>query len=121
MKLRLRGNTLRLRITRKEVERLSAGAPVVEQVPFGPTALSYALAVDDVPELCARFEAGRIEVRIPRASAREWLDSDRVGVAASQEVGAGGPLQLLLEKDFACLKPRTGEDDSDAYPHPEAG
>jgi hypothetical protein len=29
-------------------------------------------------------------------------------------------LGILVEKDFACLAPREGEDESDMYPHPEA-
>jgi hypothetical protein len=27
-------------------------------------------------------------------------------------------LQILVEKDFACLTPRKGEDDGDAFPNP---
>jgi len=120
MKLRIRGSSLRLRITKGEVERLRAGQMVVETVPFGPSALSYALRVAETPAIHAHFEAGRIEVEVPRALAEEWLGSERVGIAAEQVVGEGGPLQILLEKDFACLKPRQGDDDSDAFPHPGA-
>jgi hypothetical protein len=30
------------------------------------------------------------------------------------------PLNILVEKDFACLAPRAGEDERDMYPHPNA-
>ncbi len=33
----------------------------------------------------------------------------------------GSMLDILVEKDFACLTKREGEDESDMYPHPEAG
>jgi hypothetical protein len=29
-------------------------------------------------------------------------------------------LKILVEKDFACLAPREGEDESDMFPHPKA-
>ena len=30
----------------------------------------------------------------------------------------GEKLSILIEKDFACLAPRAGEDEADMYPHP---
>src|SRR5512143_3626047 len=111
MKLRLRGNTLRLRITRSEVDRLLAGEVVAEVLPLAPNPLTYALGVADVPAIAASFEGARLEVLVPRALARDWLGSERVGVDAEQTSG-GTPLHLLLEKDFACLTPRAGEDDA---------
>lgn len=118
MKLRIRASSLRLRVTRGEVDRLRQGSPIVELVPFGTTSLRYALRVAAVPAMKARFEAGCIEVEVPTELARTWLDTEQVGLAAEQQVGDGGPLQILLEKDFACLKPREGEDDGDAFPNP---
>ena len=38
-----------------------------------------------------------------------------------QDVGGDEPLRILVEKDFACLVEREGEDDSDAFPHPDGG
>ena len=33
----------------------------------------------------------------------------------------GDSLKILVEKDFACLVAREGEDESDMFPHPAAG
>ncbi|MGH8167708.1 MAG: DUF7009 family protein [Woeseiaceae bacterium] len=33
----------------------------------------------------------------------------------------GDELSILVEKDFACLAPREGEDDSDKFPNPLEG
>jgi hypothetical protein len=30
-------------------------------------------------------------------------------------------LRILVEKDFACLAPREGEDESDMFPNPLSG
>ena len=40
-------------------------------------------------------------------------------VAGNSRVESDGEPKILIEKDWSCLKPREGEDDSDAYPHPE--
>jgi hypothetical protein len=47
MKLRIKGNTLRLRLLRSEVERLAAAGVVTEEIRFGPAtydALRYSVA-----------------------------------------------------------------------------
>ena len=38
-----------------------------------------------------------------------------------QVLDDGAKLAILVEKDFACLAPREGEDESDMFPHPDAG
>jgi hypothetical protein len=32
-----------------------------------------------------------------------------------------GQLSILVEKDFACLSPREGEDEMELFPHPLKG
>jgi len=118
MKLRFRGSSLRLRLTRQEVLALGAGEPVEEVVSFTPTEkLVYVLecggdAVD------ASFREGCVTVRVPAATAADWSWSDRVGIEAEQVVEPGIVLKILIEKDFACLTTREGESDDDAFPNP---
>jgi len=122
MKLRIRGNTLRLRLSRGEVNDLAERGEVREAIAFGPTAterLGYAIvASDDATVTSARLSGGSVEVFVPRALAREWATNETVGIEAEQAIGAGLSLQILVEKDFACLTPRKGEDDTDAFPNP---
>lgn len=93
---------------------------MTEAVVFGPGAeLRATLRVSSTrPELGAVFEGGHVIVEVPAATARAWAGSDEVSLTGRQEVEGREPVALLVEKDFACLKPRTGEDDSDAFPHP---
>jgi len=123
MKLRIKGPSLRLRLTQKEVGALAAGAVVEERVPFaGGAELTYRLRRDaQAPEPRAEFAGNVLEVLLPEAQARDWCASDRVTLAHRQGVPGGGALELTIEKDFACLAPRAGEDESDHYPHPGAG
>lgn len=126
MKLRTRSGSLRLRLTRAEVTALAETGLVEERVVFGPgadDALSYALvATDTARAISARFLAGerRIVVEMPRATARSWATNEEVGFAVTQSTPAGA-LTLLVEKDFACLAPRPGDDDADTFAHPDAG
>jgi hypothetical protein len=123
MKLRIRGNTLRLRLSRSEVDEVAERGEVRDGIAFGAglaERLGYALVTSDAASVTtARLEGGSVEVIVPRALAREWAASERVGFEAEQSIGGGGAvLKILVEKDFACLTPRTGEDDTDAFPNP---
>jgi len=124
MKLRIRGNSIRLRLGRGEVASLLENGRVEEATEFGAgPRFEYALRTSSsVPRPSASFRDGRIEVLLPTQLARDWADSEEVGISADQPLGpqeGPGSLQLLIEKDFACLKAPPNEDQSDAFPHPE--
>jgi hypothetical protein len=118
MKLRISGNSWRLRLTRKELAELIKVEKLENGIQLGPGAdqvLIYRL------ELCAvrkspalNFEAGRIVMFLPEVQARRWAESDQVGIYTEESWG----LKLVLEKDFKCLEQRPGEDDSDAFDRP---
>ncbi len=114
MKLRIKGNSIRLRLQKAEIASLREGKAIEEEVRFSSTSrLVYALERGG-SELSASFDAGRVAVRLPEALARDLCDTDRVGVE-----GASGDVRILIEKDWQCLTARD-EDESDAFPHPRA-
>jgi hypothetical protein len=121
MKLRIKGPTLRLRLTRGEIGALAQQGVVEERVPFAANVqLIYRLRRDPAArEISASYLNGVVEIRIPEGTAREWCTSDLVTLAHEQPLPEG-VLQITLEKDFACLTPRAAEDESDNFPHPEA-
>ena len=123
MKLRLRGNTIRLRLKREEVDQIGSGESIIEQTRFPDTILTYRLDVSDDDRLVAEFGDGRLVVQVPRSSAAEWAVSDQVSLLAEQELGDAETLSILVEKDFRCLTPgdhRPSDDDEDTFPHPGA-
>lgn len=122
MKLRIRGNSLRLRVTRKELDRIAAGETVAESTDFGGgNRLEYRLCRDAAAKaISAAFDDGVVTVSLPPAVATEWCETELVSLQAEQRAGDAGPLSILVEKDFHCLAPREGEDESDMFPHPEA-
>lgn len=124
MKLRIQGNSIRLRLKQGEVDELARHGRVSQRVTFGPDRgqhLDYGLEVDDTATaLGLHSAAGELTVRLPLERAAVWTSSELVGLEGEVDVGDGGLLRLLIEKDFACLHKRPGEDERDSYPNPAA-
>lgn len=122
MKIRILDDSIRLRLTRGEVERVGKGEVVEGATHFpGGASFRYALERGDVEQPGARFDQGRIAVVLPHGTAQAWADGNDVGIEARPAVDGDTTLRLLIEKDFKCLAPRDGEDDTDAFEHPLAG
>ena len=123
MKLRIRGNSIRLRLKRGEVDDLAAGTTLVEETQFPGSTLSYSLGLSDSDDMLASFDNGSIAISMPREIIPEWADTDLVSLYSELELPDAGMLVVLVEKDFSCLEPghhRDCEDDADTYPHPSA-
>jgi hypothetical protein len=115
MKLRIQGNSLRLRLTQKEVAELRARGRVGSLVEFSPgQELIYLLEGSrHAKSVTAAFDGQAIRVTVPAHVLTEWADSNQVSIETSSSAG----LHLLIEKDFQCLHGR-GEQDRDAYANP---
>ncbi|MCP5089716.1 MAG: hypothetical protein GY949_02205 [Gammaproteobacteria bacterium] len=123
MKLRIRGDTVRLRLKRGEVDRIAAGMGISEETHFPGSLLTYSLDVSEDNEFSASFDNGSLVVTVPKSKVLVWADTDEVSLCAEQRFSATGLLSLLIEKDFNCLDPghhRDNEDDEDTFPHPRA-
>ena len=124
MKLRIRNNSLRLRLTQNEVERFAADGMVETAVGFGPAIdqrLVYRILRDDaVSSISAELANNQINIRIPATTAAEWSGTKKVGMETDQDIGNGLLLNILIEKDFARLKPRSVDDVMDKFPNPRA-
>ena len=120
MKLRIRGNSVRLRVSQTELAEIAEAGRAEDAVRLGPQArLVYRIEVAPQGPVHARFDGGTLTVIVPRAEVERWLDPAEVALTGSQRVGDGEHLSILVEKDFACLAPRD-EDQSDLFPNPGA-
>ena len=124
MKLRIRGNSIRVRMDRRDLGTLMEAGRVVDEVRFGPgAAFSYAVEAAAAPRErpTASYGADRLTIRIDPEDLRAWCSGDRVGYLHEQAVD-GGVVRVVLEKDFACLDRPSGEaeDDAHAFPNPSA-
>lgn len=107
MKLRIDGNSLRLRLLPGEVEQFGKTGRVVETIQFGALpkeCLSYVLeAANDAREIGANFGDNQITVVIPEETARNWVETKLVTLQVEQPFEnnrADNLLKILIEKDF---------------------
>ena len=121
MKLRIKGDSLRLRLTQGEMRTLAERGEVEDRISFpGGAALRYRLRVDhENGEISANYGSNLIDILVPSPLSERWCGTDLVTLSASQATGSG-ELRIILEKDWACLAPREGEDESDNFRHPES-
>jgi hypothetical protein len=121
MKIRLQANSVRIRLTQSEVRRIADGGVVEETTAFSPLA-KLCVRVEPSPHVqkpIATFENQNLTLRLQLKEAREWAESEQVGIEAEQPIGDGAFLRILVEKDFQCLHPRADEI-SEAFPNPQA-
>lgn len=120
MKIRIKGNSIRIRLSRTEVDLLGSEGYLEERTEFGTdTALIYALQrKDGIPALSASFTTNKITMSVPSDMVAEWTTTEKVGYSHNMETGNGKQLFLLLEKDFKCIDSSVDEDQSDNYDNP---
>jgi hypothetical protein len=117
MKLRIKGDSIRLRLKRPEVEALLKQGAVREltHLPSGAV-FGYELHSDPrATDVTAGFERGYLSVIVPERQARAWSASEDVAIRALLSTVEGN-LSVLIEKDFPCLVERPFEDDRGAFP-----
>lgn len=114
---------MRLRLERGEVDTLRDSGVVQASTGF-PGGRAFGYAVESSPASVtpgAFFSDNAITIRLPESVVLAWANSEQVSIDGETRLADGEVLKILVEKDFACLAPRDGEDESDMFPHPEAG
>lgn len=123
MKLRLRGDSLRLRLTRTEVTTLRDRGWWQDStclIAGGSGTLAYRVEITEANVPAVRFETGTstvIAVTLPAADVVSWANGVKVGLYFDEPWG----LKVAVEKDFQCLDPRRDEDESDNFDNPNMG
>lgn len=120
MKLRVRHNSVRLRLGQSDILRLRDCGECRETVYFpGGSRLEYVLFASGSGKVAVSFEDGVVSLAIPATRLRGWHSSDEVSLSAEVPLEHGQTLQVLIEKDFRCLN-HVAEDQSDAFENPLA-
>ena len=119
MKLRIKGNSLRIRLSRSEVDSLSMDGYLEDKTEFGNGAFVYALqSKAGIPALEAGFADNIMTMYVPAEIPAAWAVNETVGYSNNMQLPGGKELFLLLEKDFKCVD-NTEEDQTDNYEHPK--
>jgi len=125
MKLRIRENSIRLRLGKSEVAQLAKDGSIHASIRFSaaPKAqLRYSLATSPTDrEISAYLVDSEIKVTVPVDLARKWANSERIGLKHEQQIDQQESLAILIEKDFHSLEPRPDEDQSDSFANPFEG
>jgi hypothetical protein len=111
MKLRIRGNSIRIRVSKTELARIAETGRIEDTLRFSSDQrLRYGIEVRATGAVTATFAADAILVALPKARLHLWLRPDEVSVEGSQPIGGGKVLQVLLEKDDATPTRRSDDD-----------
>lgn len=120
MKLRIKGQSIRIRLTQSELTAFTERGSIEETLRF-PDGRRLVYSVEtstEVEGLVPEYDGERLSVLMPQKWASTWAESDRVGFESTHPLGEPGELTITIEKDFECLHKRP--DDEDAFPHPLA-
>lgn len=120
MKLRIKGNSIRFRLTQSEVEIVEQTGLVKDQIKFSNSiSLEYEIkAATGLEYVEATYSENKITLKVNESLIRDWAHSDQVTISSSLDLSSNENLTILIEKDFKCLSPRD-EDESDMFPHPK--
>ena len=123
MKLRIKGNSLRFRISPSEMTRLLQSGRIEETIWFGGGdngSLTYALEHSaQAQAMTVRYVPGEVTVVVTSHEAHRWAEAQDVGLYG--ETGTShGRLEIAVEKDFACLD-KDDEANADTFPNPKQG
>lgn len=124
MKIRMSGNSIRLRLSQSEVRAFLEKGEVSDHVRFGPmpdAVLSYTLKQSHAAEIAASYSNNCITIHVPADQSDTWANSEQeIGIEHIVHFAANenGALRILVEKDYKCLAGRPGEDEQDNFPNP---
>ena len=102
MKLRIRDNSVGLRLTRDEVETLRKQGVVSARTGFpGGRELRYELESSPASVAPAAFFSDNVlTVRLPETTVIAWAATEQVAIEGEQVLVDGEKLAIVVEKDF---------------------
>ncbi len=112
MKIRIKDNSVRFRLTQSEVALLGKTGSVSCTTEFMNRSLIYKIESTEDSEISVSYIENQIVLKMPDVQIMEWVSTDRVGFD-----GQSGLVRVLIEKDFVCID-NSMEDQSDNYPNP---
>jgi len=118
MKLRIKGNSIRLRLSKMEVSQLCQQGLVEERTNIGSTVFTYSLQKTNGENIEASFAGTTLAIAIPSRLIEKWETNTTVGFDNRLADGTMPSLYILIEKDFKCID-NSDEDQSNNYENPK--
>ncbi len=119
MKLRISGNSIRLRLSQRDVNLLVAEGQIAEKLDFPSPALAFEyhlsiLKSSDIAQ--AMFDGQKMIFKIPQREVTNWANSNQEGIYKTIDIKNSQVLDLQIEKDYKCL--HKDDDENDTFPNP---
>ena len=125
MKMRIQGNSLRIRVGRSELAHFLHEGRIDDTVQFTAAPegrLTYALEVSPagITQTQVRYSPPEVVVILTPRQVDQWSQETEVGVYTKVPIGAEDSLEVIVEKDFACLD-GSDEGNKDTFVNPLDG
>lgn len=118
MKIRIKGNAIRFRLSKSEVTTFAGEGFLEERTTFNNSVFRYAVISTDNKNMSAEFIKENIILYVPKHLLEMWATTTQVSIVYDHPVSNGIFLNLLLEKDFKCIEAVANEDQSDFFDNP---
>ncbi|MGO4289585.1 DUF7009 family protein [Chitinophaga sp. RAB17] len=120
MKIRLRGNSIRYRLDKTDIELLETTGKVESITHIGAGILHFCVRGKEITDPIIKLEQDGVHLLVPLARLADWYAPEQVGFELILPNADGSELKILVEKDFKCLTERN-EDESQSFDNPMAG
>jgi hypothetical protein len=121
MKLRINQQSIRFRLSQKDVVNLRLNNTINVPVFWGmheDDILVYKLSLIEEGASHVNIKQEEINVMILKSDIMHWLHNDSVVSYDCAIPTISNPLTVLIERDFKCITPRN-EDEQDLFEHPK--
>ncbi len=104
MKLRCAGDHIRIRVRKSDIEAQERDGQLTEAITLpGGGQFGFSIRLDgQAKQISVRQEGFLLAVALPEDQARQWINSEEVGMEAALPTTNQGLLQVAVEKDFPC-------------------
>ncbi|MFY0252623.1 DUF7009 family protein [Chitinophaga sp. 30R24] len=104
MKIRIRGNSIRYRLDKTDLELLVNTGKVESSTHIGAGILHFCLRGKDITDPVIKIEQDNgIHLLLPNPVLEAWYKPDQVGFEQILHNSDGSELTILIEKDFKCV------------------
>jgi hypothetical protein len=121
MKLRIKDNSLRFRIDQSELAYLVDSGRIEKTIYFASddhSRLTYSLECrPSFANATLLYDPQEVTIVLSKDEVKAWAESEQVGIYATIDVGPHGTLDILVEKNYACVD-LSDADNRDTFPNP---
>lgn len=103
MKIRIKGNSIRVRLEQDEISKISNGETVVNTTVFSPLdRLIFSISAWNLLVFGAELRGSTSHISIPAELLNNWSPGAELSIEGVIENGLEGGLRILIEVDLPC-------------------